>query len=280
MVGRFTDPSLVQRAAEAVSENAQQVVEELRQRPLKEVLLLLEWVFPAGSAAVQGQPDYLDGSCLVYSEDRLLDVVDFRGAHSAAVGCHGHKASSATHEWSAGKGKTAVVAHSGDVMAAEGGSHVIRVRLADLPDYATDCYFVISAYNCRNLSLFQSLNMRVFDADCPSSLLSKFTNNEAGCASAVVVCSLSRRLAVWSIQSFCRACDGTVRDYTPIEAAIAPVQENHSRWRRRRPFVLLSTLCQLGRAHPNEDEMIRRSDVVFPLLRLHAHLFQCVLQYV
>ena len=57
------------------------------------------------------------------SEDRLLDVVDFRGAHSAVLRCPSQRASSATLEWSAGRGKDACVLHSGDVMSAEGGSH-------------------------------------------------------------------------------------------------------------------------------------------------------------
>merc|ERR1712137_1023419 len=99
-----------------------------------------------------------DGSCLVYAEERLVDVVDFRGAHSCVFGPTAD-ISSASYEWSAGRGKGAAILHTGDVMSGGGGTHVIRVRLASLPSNATDVFFVVSAYNCRNLSLFQSLGV-------------------------------------------------------------------------------------------------------------------------
>lgn len=311
MVGKFTDPSLVQRAAEvagnvaeptsalarsgtaagedagvgareipaAAATSSQAGASPAPGKQLSEVLLLLEWTNPAGNST---QQDYLDGSCMVYSEERLLDVVDFRGAHSAVAICGDHKPSSATLEWSAGKGKAASVLHSGDVMSAEGGTHVIRVCLSDLPEFATDCFFVMSAYNCRNLSLFRSLNMRLFDAETPSHRpLSSFTTADAGHASAALVCCLSRKAGAWHVRTFGQACDGTIRDYTPIEVAIAPVQETHyCRWKRRRPFVLLSALLQMRRAFLHDDRH-ECDDAVVPLLvRLHVHLFQYVMQFI
>lgn len=306
MVGKFTDPSLVQRAAEVAGGVAEPAAAQTRSEialpedahgyprdfpeasgnesalvtgsQLSEVLLLLEWTNPAGNST---QQDYLDGSCMVYSEERLLDVVDFRGAHSAVAICGDQKPSSATLEWSAGKGKAASVLHSGDVMSPEGGTHVIRVCLSDLPEFATDCFFVISAYNCRNLSLFRSLNMRLFDAATPSHRpLSSFTTTDAGNASAALVCALTRRVGAWCVRTFGQACDGTIRDYTPIEDTIAPVQETHSRWRRRRPFVLLSMLLQTRRAFL-QDERQECDDPLVPLLvKLHVHLFQYVMQFV
>lgn len=277
-------------------------------RPLREALLSVGWTFPADQAASQGQPDYLDGSCLIYAEERLIDVVDFRGAHSAGVGCHSQKASSATYEWSAGRGKAAAVLHSGDVMSADGGTHVIRVRLADLPACATDCFFAISAYNCRNLSLFRSLNVRLLDADSPTYPLSKLVINDVPAReSAVVVCALRRRLDTWLVHGLRCACDATVRDYTPIEATIAPLQEKHVRWRSRRQVVLLASLWHCGRAEAARNRSRERSrsrsrdrsrsprravagelpaadggkacDIVLPLLKLPTILFQCVVQF-
>lgn len=278
------DEDEVQTSAARISKAiALQFHPEPRQKPLSEVLLLLEWTNPAGNAASQGQQDYLDGSCMVYSEERLLDVVDFRGAHSAVADCSDRRPSSATLEWSAGKGKAASVLHSGDVMSAEGGTHVIRVCLTELPSFATDCFFVISAYNCRNLSLFRSLGMRLFDAQTPSqgAPLSSFTTTDAGHASAALVCALTRKRDVWSVRTFGQACDGTIRDYAPIEAAIAPVQENHTRWRRRRAFVLLFMLWQSRRAFLQDDRHEdEHGDIIVPLLKLHVHLFQCVMEFV
>mmetsp|Transcript_4886 Transcript_4886/g.8445 ORF Transcript_4886/g.8445 Transcript_4886/m.8445 type:complete len:314 (+) Transcript_4886:88-1029(+) len=282
-VGRVTDPSLVQHAAAPGGSEVQEVA-PLTNQPLpnlREVLLCVGWTFPAEQTVLQGQADYLDGSCLIYSEDRLLDVVDFRGAHSAVLRCPSQRASTATLEWSAGRGKGASVLHSGDVMSPDGGSHVIRVRLADLPAYATDCFFVISAYNCRNLSLFGSLNMRLFDAECPSHLLSKFTIADAGRASAVIVCSLARRLNAWCVQGFSRTCDATVRDYAPIEAAIAPLQEHHCRWRRRKVFVLLAALLESDRASLRDDLQEDKKDkILIRLFKLHVHLFQHIMDFV
>lgn len=270
---------------------------------LREVLLSVEWGFPAnnqedgtsrrhhhGQGSGGSQPDYLDGSCLVYAEERLLDVVDFRGAHSANMhGCQGQKVSTATLEWSAGRGSGAAVLHSGDVMTADGGTHVIRVQVDGLPTCATDVFFMISAYNCRNLSLFQKLAVRLLDGSCnvdegtrlPS--LSELRTIDAGTASCVVMCALTRRLDTWFLRDFTRPCQATVRDYAPVESVLALAQERHCRWRRRRPYVLLSTMWQLGRATPKgylgecdhgEDEDF----VVLRLMKLPTILFQCIVQ--
>lgn len=273
---RVTDPSLAQRAADIACTAC---IGEGSGQPLREVLALLQWTFPAGHVTPQGQADYIDGSCLVYAEERLLDIVDFRGAHSAVPASDGHKVSSATLEWSAGRGKAASVLHSGDVMSAEGGTHVIRVQMQGLPESATECFFVISAYNCRNLSLFQSLSMRLFDAaECPPRLLMQFDLPEARGASAVIVCALAQRLGVWSAKGLGRPCGATVRDYAPMEAAIAPMQARHGHWRRRGPWLLLAALVGAGRALPEEGAHVNA--LLQLMLRLPAILFQMIIYYV
>jgi len=255
-------------------------------RPLKfEALLSVAWTFPSERSISQGQPDYLDSSCLVYAGERLLDVVDFRGAHSAAVGSHSNKASSATYEWSAGRGRSAGVLHSGDVMSAEGGLQVIRAWLPDLPECATDVYFAISAYNCRNLMLFSSFNVRLQDADTPSRPLAQLRESDVPPrTSAVLVCALRRRLDEWTVHSLNRPCEATVRDYSPIEAAIAPLQECHVLWRRRRPLVVLAALWNLERAvlidKDVEDGEVGGASLVVSLLTLPHTVFQDVVRFV
>lgn len=248
------------------------------------VLLSVSWTFPAELAVSQGQPDYLDGSCLVYAEERLLDVVDFRGAHSAAVGCHSQKSSSATFEWSAGRGQGAAVLHSGDVMTGEGGRHVIRVNLASLPASATDCFFAISAYNCRNLSKFRTLDVRLSNADSPTRTLARVSTADIPPkSSAILVCGMRRRLDTWHVCGLCRPCDATVRDYAPIEALVRPMQDTHVLWRRRRPWVLLPALCYFGRASllpralEKADEPVH--DIIVLLFKLPTILFQCIVQF-
>lgn len=279
MVGRVTDPSLAQLMAEVPYVETQPVRGSGSAWSLREVLFCVAWTFPSDHALLQDHADYLDGSCLVFAEERLLDVVDFRGAHSAVLGCQSHKASSATFEWSAGRGKAASIMHSGDVMSADGGSHVIRVRLAELPACATDCFFVISAYNCRNLSLFRSLSVRLIDADCHDSLMSKFTIEDVGRASAVVVCSLTLKTDGWTVQRVSRACDATVRDYAPVEATLAPVQDHHARWRRRRPYVLLAMLWYSDRAVLRLEDEVPHDKDFLRLLKLPLHLFHWVMQF-
>ncbi|CAK0846380.1 unnamed protein product [Prorocentrum cordatum] len=269
---------------------------------LREVLLCVEWGFPDANqdglrrlhlhdeGSDSSQPDYLDGSCLVYAEERLLDVVDFRGAHSANMhGCQGQKVSTATFEWSAGRGSGAAVLHSGDVMTSDGGTHVIRVQVDGLPSSATDVFFMISAYNCRNLSFFQKLAVRLLDGSCSADegtrlpTLSELRAIDAGTASSVVMCALTRRLDSWFLRNFTRPCQATVRDYAPVESVLALAQERHCRWRRRRPYVLLSAMWQHGRAtlkgylgdcgHYGAEDL-----VVLRLMKLPTILFQCIVQ--
>jgi hypothetical protein len=166
-------------------------------------------------------------------------------------------------------------------MSPEGGTHAIRACLMELPGFATDCFFAISAYNCRNLSLFRFLSLQLFDAQRPSQgPLFTFATSDAPNASAVLVCALSKKLGFWSVRTLAKGCDGTIRDYAPIEAVIAPLQAPHARWRRRRPLVLLSALWQKRRAYLNDERQDGNDVVVTLLVKLHFHLFQYIMDFV
>merc|ERR1719422_781006 len=99
MVNRLTDPSLVTSVAKVLNIDASVVEVDAKAKALEEVLLSLSWTFPRrhSPASQQQQVDYLDGSCLVYAEEKLLEVVDYRGPQSI----HGECVSSA-QGWSAG----------------------------------------------------------------------------------------------------------------------------------------------------------------------------------
>jgi len=268
----ITDPSLVEQVANLTGLPCRKVVVEAEARSLEGVLLHLAWTFPQ-----TGSTDYLDGSCLVYAEDRLLDVVDYRGAQSV----HRSSCSSASLAWSVGRGHDACVLHSGDVMSRTGGRHAIYVKLSELPQAVTECFFTLSAYHCRNLSKFVSPRVRFFDSVDTRHLLTEYAVADAGCASAAVVCSLQRgrdAAGAWTVVAYGQTCDGTVRDYSPIEAAIAPVQAKYDRWRRRGPAVLLGALWgAAGRALPRGS--VRREDVIIPLLELEPELFRHVVRF-
>jgi len=265
----------VENIADLLDMEAARISMEAKAKELDEVLLSLGWTFPRRRRGTAEAPvDYLDGSCLVYAEERLLDTIDYRGPQSI----HGEKVSSASG-WSAGRGEGATIIHSGDVMSETGGKHALRVRLSRLPETATDCIFTLSAYHSRDLSKFVSPNMMIFDPECPDHVLSSYAVVDAGTASAVVVCSLTRIGGVWTVRAHTRTCDGTVRDYTPIEASIAAIQERYDRLRRRMPLAMLYSLWQDDRALPRGTP-VREEDIVLPLFDLGPELFRSVMQFV
>lgn len=268
MTEKLTQPALVERVAKLTNLQASNVSVESRAQTLNEVLLALNWTNPPNRGR-----DYLDGSCLVYAEDQLVEVVDYRGAQSERR----QKVSSASYQWGAGRGENACISHSGDVLTPDGGSHVIKLKLDHLPKLATDCFFVLSAYNCQDLSLFQEPRMQIFDAENPSHLLSKYSVADAGHNAAVVVCALSRDGDKWTVNAYGKTSGGTVRDYSPIEAAIQPLQAGYKRWRDRRDLVLLHELWHADRAHARV--VSDTEDVVFPFMDLPPQLFRAVVRY-
>eukprot|EP00931_Biecheleriopsis_adriatica_P105900 TRINITY_DN80423_c0_g1_i1.p1 TRINITY_DN80423_c0_g1~~TRINITY_DN80423_c0_g1_i1.p1 ORF type:complete len:589 (+),score=91.63 TRINITY_DN80423_c0_g1_i1:94-1767(+) len=266
---KVTDPSLVAIVAHLAEVTVHQVSVTARARALSEVLLSLGWTNPPG------EKDFLDGSCLVYAEDKLVEVVDYRGPQTIIK----QACSSATGAWSAGIGDEAALVHSGDVLSVTGGSHAISVRLSKLPPQVTDCFFVLSAYHCRDLSRFQDPYMEIFDVDNPTHLLSRYKIQEAGNAAAVVVCALSREKDVWAVRAFGTSCDGTVRNYSPIEATIARFQAHHLHWRHRRDIILLQSLWQQDRALPRALKSSFCDDVLLYLLDMPDHVFQIIVRF-
>eukprot|EP00933_Yihiella_yeosuensis_P084933 TRINITY_DN9967_c0_g1_i1.p1 TRINITY_DN9967_c0_g1~~TRINITY_DN9967_c0_g1_i1.p1 ORF type:complete len:348 (-),score=45.50 TRINITY_DN9967_c0_g1_i1:120-1163(-) len=279
MVNRLTDPTLVSSIAEALKVDASHVSMEAKAKALDEVLLSLSWMYPKriSTSSPQGSStDYLDGSCLVYAEEKLLEVVDYRGPQSLSA--NADKNSSACG-WSAGKGGSAAIVHSGDVMTETGGNHVLRLRLSLLPPEVTDCVFTLSAYYSRDLSAFIQPRMRLFDADCPEHLLSGYSISDAGSASAAVVCSLTREADEWTVRALSLSGDGTVRDYAPIERNIALAQVRYGNRRRRYPYVRLYELWQDDRVLPC-SALGENEDVLLPLFDLNSEVFRHIMEFV
>lgn len=139
-------------------------------------------------------------------------------------------------------------------------------------------FFVLSAYHCRNLSKFRSPTVRFFDAELTDHVLAEYSVAEAGVASAAVVCSLARgETDAWAIITYGQSCDGTVRDYSAIEAAIDPVQGKYARIRRRWPLIRLFALWQARRALPRAT--LEQEDILLPTLDLRPELFGSILSY-
>ena len=82
------------------------------------------------------------------------------------------------------------ITHSGDVMTSTDGSHILYINLDALPDYITDLYFVLSAYNCGDLGKFKQPSVHLFDADNPTHQLCMYDLNQVNSPTARKISSL------------------------------------------------------------------------------------------
>jgi len=161
--------------------------------------------------------DSLDATCLIFDQDRLVEIVDHRGYHGFRYGAGP----------GSGKGQTGPdatfgsVRHAGDVMEDEHrvGKQVIMIRLDLMPKRVTDLVFVLSAYNSRDLSKFTDLTASVVDTDGGAELASARVAS-AG-AEAFIMCSVYRLSdGLWRVNSLMSAAKGTARDYRPLMARL------------------------------------------------------------
>eukprot|EP00927_Polykrikos_kofoidii_P018835 TRINITY_DN18778_c0_g1_i1.p1 TRINITY_DN18778_c0_g1~~TRINITY_DN18778_c0_g1_i1.p1 ORF type:complete len:1143 (+),score=210.58 TRINITY_DN18778_c0_g1_i1:104-3430(+) len=206
-------------------------------RGLSQLEFHLEWEFPRGSQGTR--MDYLDGCCLVYQEHSLLQIVDFRSAHQDRKVHSGKESRSASRLCRA---ITRALRHSGDDTTSTGGQHRITLDLAALPSQVTDIYFVLSAFESRDLSRFRNPTIEIHDA-VTMRPLTEYTLSSAGNAQAVVMCSLSKaENRKWIVHGLGIPTDGNVEDYTPIRETIAKLQEDYSNWDRRKNVIKLRLL--------------------------------------
>ncbi len=209
------------------------------------------------------------------------------------------------------------VSHSGDVMGSTSGKHVIKFDLELIPAHITDVHIALSAYNCGDLSRFPPPTIRLYDVDRPDHQLLDYRLTSAGSNQAVLMCSLRRRPIVsaqgstsqaalalaaegqgdqeqsqsgkkkqqrsrWSVEACGKTCKGTVRDYSPIKAAIEPLQRRHELWQRRRMMVLLRqrALGLGGALQPLAGKEADGAALALRLFELPEPLWQGVMGYV
>jgi len=165
---------------------------------LKNVQLEESW-------GTSGDGSYLDASCLLYEEDgRYIAAVDY--SHQRHTG----------------------VSHSGDVMDYERseGRHTMDIDLRRLPAKAHTLYFTITAYT-GNLNGYRDPRVKFIDADSGVELCRY--DLEATCKTehktAIVMCKLVRAgkkgsAQEWAVTAIGHVCNGTVRDYSPIQKTI------------------------------------------------------------
>uniref|UniRef100_A0A7S4IAT7 Ubiquitin-like domain-containing protein n=1 Tax=Prymnesium polylepis TaxID=72548 RepID=A0A7S4IAT7_9EUKA len=148
----------------------------------------LTWGFPARGS------DFLDGSCLLYAGTEFVTVVDYSKRAHAGV-------------W-----------HSGDQQndAAMRGTHNMKVDTTNLPANVDKLFFALSAYNCRDISLFRTPKVDLKDGESGASL-SDYQIESAGRSEAVIMCAVIKIGDAWRVDALGVASSGTVRDYSAMQ---------------------------------------------------------------
>jgi len=217
-------------------------------REVSELEFLLQWDFPEKPKNDFSRlPDYLDGICLIFSEDDLVEVVDFRSASGESNVRRSPASQSSRQSAFRTRGVNRAVQHSGDVMSETGGQHRISLDLAALPPDVTDLYFVLAGYDCKDISLFPNPAVEIIDA-CSRQNMMKYSIASAGSTEAVIMCSLTRAESrKWIVRGLGIPTEGNVNNYDPIQAVVAKLQVGYGHWERRSELVLLRVLHKLDR---------------------------------
>jgi len=157
---------------------------------LEELLFTDSWTFENGTK-------FLDATCILYSKTRQLEYVDY---------CHT-------------KSKNGAVAHSGDVMRPNGGSHTITINLRQMPPEVTSIIFVVSGF--AGAKLKDILNPAIACTDpVTGTELCRYDlerHNKVDSQTAVVMCQLYKnKVGNWSVLAIGDSCAGDASRYDPI----------------------------------------------------------------
>jgi len=215
------------------------VQEKATSRSMQNLSLELRWDFPK-----PGQEDFLDGICMVYAGAKLAEVVDFASGEVQQKIYDGD-------EESPGNVKRALainrsVQHSGDVMSETGGKHTIMLKLDALPASVTDLFFVLSAFDCEDLSLFLNPETEIYDTSTGNKL-TEYMIAEAGKTQALIMTQISRRDGPWIVNNLGLPTDGRVGCYDPIRQTIGNIFAERDHWERRGHLVKMKVLLKTGR---------------------------------
>jgi len=243
--------------------------------PLTLLELHLEWDFamPSGETSVGPVRNYLDGVCMAFSESKLAQVIDYRSAHDFHM-LHDGEETPATQKLC--RAISAAMKHSGDLSSDTQGEHRIRVDLSALPPQVTELYFVLSAFECDDLSLFVNPTVEIHDMHT-NRQLSEYNISSAGHAQAVVMCSLSRSYGHWIVNGLGIPTDGGVSDYTPIRRALSKLQERYAIWDRRKDWILLRVLHKHRRITKNSTS--ESALLLWYILDMPTALFQYFVRF-
>lgn len=167
-----------------------------RNSGLNKVVFELQWGYPPSGR------DYLDGSCMVYSKQKLQFSIDYSNWKVSSTGED--------------------LYHSGDIMnhTTRTGKHTINLSLKNLPEHISHLFFVLSAYKCNDLSLFPNPTVSLCKKWDPRPLC-EYSLTSAGKTQAVIMCCLIRNdEGGWTVLAIGKPAQGNVKNYSDIHQSI------------------------------------------------------------
>jgi len=238
-------------------------------RPLSQLEFHLKWEFPQPKIDVS-KKDYLDGICMVYCENRLAQVIDFRSAHEEVLLHDGSETREANDMC---KAINRAIQHSGDEMSETGGEQCLQIDLSALPLEVTDVYFVLAAFESATLADFPHPAVGIYDAYSKRQL-TEYQLDSAGESQAIIMCCLTRASGRWVMHGMGIPTEGGVKSYEPIRELLADRQEAYRRWERCKDLMLLRAMLKTKRmtkASTNEFALF-----LWKVLGLPIAVFQLV----
>ncbi|KAF0525876.1 tellurium resistance protein terz-like [Gigaspora margarita] len=162
----------------------------------------LYWGYPIAG------PDFLDGTCLIYAGTSLWRKYDYCSTKYDDIN---------------------YISHSGDIVdnTERTGHHQITINLNQLPKEVTTLYFVLSAWNCPNISHFVSPSFKLYDINSPQEQLCKYSIQTAANSQSVIMCYVARSFeGSWEVIEAGILSDGNAKNYGPINRKILDLEQN------------------------------------------------------
>lgn len=241
----------------------------VRARVFRSLHLDFAWTYPKGIF------DSLDASCLMFDQEKLLDIIDGRGSQASKYGITNtgpygvayerrskSKESSPVHHSS--KEKISAINMYSETNYAESrqGKRTVEVRIDMIPSHVTDLVFVVSPTNSRDLSKFTGLQSMVIDAESSEVLASSSVEEQISpgheCAVMLSVYRLDDHL--WHVNKIDTFGKGSHRDYRPVIAKVLSLgYPRQQAMKNLVPDVLKRIQAELSVPHPVKDTNVRVS---------------------
>jgi len=164
---------------------------------LKNVVFHNSWTYERGRK-------YLDASCLLYNNTKLIHTFDYMSRRD----------------------DTGAVLHSGDVMRDGGGTHTIRINLQKLAPEISSCVFVLSSWKT-TLANILTTSISCSDEDkgpnaAPLCTYDLDAHDKISHLTSVVMCKLyrTRNSDGWHVQAIGDVQRGDASNYGPIYSAV------------------------------------------------------------